>query len=477
MQNYVYIITFKGDMKMTKGMIEFQGEKCVFELDETNFLLEIEVITNRGVNEEYLRNFGSLKPRDNLFEGLLVGKTFDNKFIYFNIHNMERTNHDQFQGIVSSYMISSDEVLAYDSLVVQADELNYLYPPSQAYSFSENLDTVFVDEFDKNIETFSFDMNEEHIEAKLRIQSFSHIGTGSPLSSCTYLNLTFSEKKELSFAEDLTFLIKRFLMFVTFRRNVNCTKLTLMRRREPDKINRTSVGELFINMRDSFVIETDKKVRERVINYSLIKEHLNNLFTNLANEEVYMSHLPETIQESRLITPARYIMVTAGFEWEFSRSLEVELTHDTNTKYKKEIQDISAFFDKKIEDNSGKEKKFYKNTKRRALGDVGQKYTLQQKLEFAFEEFDDVLNIFITQIFYYNGVTFDSKYNDLSERIAERRNAIGHGNIAKEAHAWHGIDMLILEWLYYAMVLRSIGMDDHKIKVSINEVFRRGIAL
>lgn len=161
MQNYVYIITFKGDMKMTKGMIEFQGEKCVFELDETNFLLEIEVITNRGVNEEYLRNFGSLKPRDNLFEGLLVGKTFDNKFIYFNIHNMERTNHNQFQGIVNSYMISSDEVLAYDSLVVQADELDYLYPPSQAYSFSENLDTVFVDEFDKNIETFSFDMNED----------------------------------------------------------------------------------------------------------------------------------------------------------------------------------------------------------------------------------------------------------------------------------------------------------------------------
>ncbi len=39
------------------------------------------------------------------------------------------------------------------------------------------------------------------------------------------------------------------------------------------------------------------------------------------------------------------------------------------------------------------------------------------------------------------------------------------------------IDMLILEWLYYAMLLRSIGMDDHKIKVSINEVFRRGFAL
>lgn len=462
---------------MTKGMIEFQGEKCVFELDETNFSLEIEVITNRGVNEEYLRNFGSLKPRDNLFEGLLVGKTFDNKFIYFNMHNMERTNHDQFQGIVSSYMISSDEVLAYDSLVVQADELNYLYHPSQGYSFSEKLDTVFVDRFNKITEIFSFDLNEEHIEANLRIEKHLHFGSGTPTSSYTVLDLTFNEKAELSFAEDLTFLIKRFLMFVTFRRNVNCTKLTLMRRREPDKINRTSVGELFINIRDSFVIETDKKVRERVIDYSLIKEHLNSLFTNLANEEVYMSHLPETIQDSRLITPARYIMVTAGFEWEFSRSLEIELTSDTNTKYEKEIKDISAFFDKKIKENSGKEKKFYKNTKRRALGDVGQKHTLQQKLAFAFEEFDDVLNDFITQIFYYNGVTFDSKYNDLAERIAERRNAIGHGNIAKEAHAWHGIDMLILEWLYYAMLLRSIGMDDHKIKVSINEVFRRGFAL
>lgn len=469
---------------MIRGIIEFKGEKCTFDLDETNFLLEIEIITNRGEDKEYARTFGSLKPKDNLFEGLLVGETFDKgKFVYFNIYNINQTNHNQFQGIVKSYLLSNklfshDTALTYEALEIQADELDHFYQPSQAYSFEVEPDKIAINPEDENTERFSFDFSENNVEAKLFIRKTMYYGSVSPLSATTSLNLSFNEKTELSFAEDLALLTRRFLMFITFRRNVNITKLILKRRKELDETIFESIGEFFINTRDYFVEETDEKVRrQQVIDYELIKNHLSNLLMNLANKEVYMSHLPETIQDSRLITPARYIMVTAGFEWEFSRSLDGKLSHDTNTKYTEEIQDISDFFDKRIQEASGKQKRFYRNTKKRALGDVGQSHTLQQRLTFAFEEFDEVLNDFIKNIFSYNGVEFESNYCELAQRIAERRNAVGHGNIAKEAHEWHGIDMLILEWLYYAMLLRSIGMDDHNIKKSINKLFRRGFAI
>lgn len=463
---------------MTSGIIEFKGEKCTFDLDETNFLLEIEIITNRGIDEDYFRTFSSLKPQSNLFEGLLVGETFNKgKVIYFNMRNMKQTNHNQFRGIVKSYLISDDVNLMYDTLEIQADELNYFYPESKAFLFNEELDTIFINTSEETTERFSFDFKEDHIKAQLGVITNVHLGTATPLSASTSLNLKFSEKNELSFAEDLTLLIRRFLMFVTFRRNINCTKLLLKRRTEADNPNVVSVGKFFVNFHENLVIETDKKVKQQIIDYPLIKDHLSSLLMNLANEKVYMSHLPETMKAARLITPARYIMVTAGFEWEFSRSLEDKLTHNIDTKYRKEIQEISDFFEQKIQETTSKSKRFYKQMKKRALGGVGQAHTLEQRLTFAFEEFDEVLNGFIKNIFFYNGVEFDSNYSELAERIAKRRNAVGHGNIEQTAHRWHGIDMLILEWLSYAMLLRSIGMDEHKIKVSINELFRRGVAL
>lgn len=456
---------------MLKGTIEFQGEKCVFELDEVNFILKIESITNRGFDEEYFKRFASFKPFETIHQGALVGKVFDeHKFIYFDTHNMTKSGHNQFSGIVKSYFISYEEELLYDTLNIYADELNYFYNGGRTYSVDRKTGSIYFEADPEKYDGFSFDFGNQSVEAELRVTKKIRIGALTPINLNTLLKLKFCEAKELTFAEDLALLIRRLLMFVTFRRNVNYTQLTLSK-------NSDEVGEFFVNVRDSYEEETDSKVQERIVDYPLINEHLKNLVMDLIEEEVYLMHLPDSIQDSRFISPAKYIMVTAGFEWEFSRSLEDKLTKENTTKYKDEIQSITDFFDDKIEETSGKKKKFYKSTKNRALGGVGQAYTLQQKLTFAFEEFNEVLNMFIKHIFSLNGIEFESNYSELAERIADRRNAVGHGNIAKEAHEWHGIDLYVLEWLYYAMVLRAIGMDDHRIKASINKLFRRGFAL
>lgn len=468
---------------MIRGILKFKDENFVFDLDETKFLLEIEKVESRQFDKEYFRNLNKMQPSSNLFSGMLVGEIFKSgKLVYFNMKDIKQKSHNQFLGRVNSYLLSeklihNDTDLVYDALEIQADELNYFYPVSEAFSFNEKLDTVFINNHEVTSEKFSFDFKENNIEAELDIDKSIHFMTSNPLSASSSLNLRFSEKKELSFAEGLTLLIRKFLMFVTFRRNINCTKILLKRKIEADKPKLMLVGSFFMKSNDSFVEETHKAAQQQIIDYQLIKDHLSNLFMNLDRNKVYMNHLPKTIQASRLITPERYIMVTAGFEWEFGSSLEDKLTNDIETKYSNEIKEISEFFERKMNDTEGKQRRFYKNMKRRALGYAGQAHTLEQRLKFAFKEFDEVLSVFIKHIFSLNGVKFDSDYEELAKRIAERRNAIGHGNIAKEAHRWHGIDMLILEWLYYTMLLKSIGMTDDTIKVSINQLFKRGIAL
>ncbi|TCI33824.1 hypothetical protein EVJ29_13115 [Exiguobacterium sp. SH4S7] len=467
---------------MIRGTIEFQREKCIFDLDEVDFLLTIEKITNRGDDEDYLDRFMSMEPFKSLFEGQLIGKTFEeDKFVHLNMHDLKQTNHNQFRGVVKSYLITDEETLVFDALDIQSDELNHFYHPQRSYSVTKKKtgdDSLNFKTYEENTDNFSFIFNAIHVDAKLENQKTIKQDSLNPIDIYANLKLKFEETKELSSAEELTLLIRRLLIFITFRRNVIINKLIIKKKTHPNSPSYKEVGEFFVNLRENpIAAETDKKLARRIIDFPLIKDNLKNLLMAMVNGKIYMSHVPDSNEDSRVITPARYIMVTAGFEWQFSRSLQDKLSKETEDKYKEEREEILNFFDSKVNETTGRKKKFYRDAKKRALGEVGQKHTLAEKLVFAFEEFKEELDVFIKNIFYINGIEFDSGYPDLATRIAQRRNDVGHGNIERDPHEWYGIDMLILEWLYYAMVLRDIGMSDEKIKISINDLFRRGLAL
>ena len=59
----------------------------------------------------------------------------------------------------------------------------------------------------------------------------------------------------------------------------------------------------------------------------------------------------------------------------------------------------------------------------------------------------------------------------MATRIQNQRNNFAHGNIDKDINSDVILDIIILEWVNYAMVLKKIGYSDEEIIKLIDVIF------
>lgn len=285
------------------------------------------------------------------------------------------------------------------------------------------------------------------------------------------MSLYFQETNEVSKAEQLVLITKKLLNFISYRKNTTINKITL-KKKDIQSGYYKKIGILFINDINSRYIDTVKIVQEQLITLPLLEDKLGILFEKIIQNSIYTSHIPEDSREWNRITPSRFIMITAGFEWQF-RSTYNEQNTENEEKYNEQEKEILTFLDKKIEQYTGKNKKYFKSIKKLILRS---NMTLSDKIYWTLNQFKDVLEIFIKSMYNLNNIQ-DVNYSDISERIQTQRNNIAHGNIDKELNPVVILDLIVLEWLYYAMVLNDIGISRENIKRSINMLFKRGFAL
>ena len=81
---------------------------------------------------------------------------------------------------------------------------------------------------------------------------------------------------------------------------------------------------------------------------------------------------------------------------------------------------------------------------------------------------------FISQLYALNRLNADApKYEQIGDRVQKQRNAFAHGQIDRELDEMMILDIIVLEWLVYCMVLGEIGFTDIEIFNITNIVFRR----
>lgn len=460
---------------MITGLLKYEKKNCVFKL--IDFTLEIEEIENRDnvyINDlDFLFNTDDAKK--NNVPNLLIGKDFDNaKVIHFNIANINQTGAKTHTASLHSYIIFENDVTTFDGIQINSEELNWFHNVKQSYSFIFSPETgeseVKIEPFKNTDKQFEFNVENHTIQGQLNIsRNFSNVST-MPIKLQTELNLYFEPTDEFELIERLVDVTYSFLKFITYRKNITFKHLILKKKNETGKYRK--VGNLFIKEINSDRTEENKVIQEQLIDLPLLDGHLKNLFEKLAENKIYITHIPETSYERNRITPSRIIMATAGFEWQF-RSTYKELSSESEVKYKDQKEEILVFLEEKIKQNTGKKKKYFKNYRSLLLrSDM----TLADKINWALTEFNNELNLFITPLYNWNGVT-EVKYSDISERIQTQRNNIAHGNLDKEFNSYVVLDLLVLEWLYYAMVLSDIGVSREKIRIAINKLFNRRVAL
>lgn len=465
---------------MLTGLIGFEGKTCVFKLNKEHYTLEIEEIDERDElpfqSLAFLFDKQSKKVSAN--EQTLVGIDFEKgQTIHFHTRFIQRNAPMTFTANLHSYIVFIGNESSFDGLQIQADELNWFYNIGLAfedYKYFENGEVQLqIKPFDKTTEEFEFNFNNSLVKGNLSINRGIKTASTRPLELYSNLNYHFGNTADVSFVKGLVSLTRQLLQFLSYRKNLHINRVVLKKKLGKDD-QYYATGYLFINHHQPVEKEEEKVIKERIISYPLIDSSFSTLLEKLSEKKVYLTHIPDTSILNRTITPARIIMATAGFEWQirFSHKAQSEKSEE---KYKEQKKEILDFLEEKIIRNSGKEKKFFKEAKKLLLRNDT---SLANKIEWAFYELDEVLNIFIKSIYRLNGVeSNDYEYKKIAERIQHMRNDIAHGNIDKETNQFVSLDFLVLEWLYYAMVLKDIGVSNEKAQKCINDLFKCGFNL
>lgn len=200
----------------------------------------------------------------------------------------------------------------------------------------------------------------------------------------------------------------------------------------------------------------------------MIANHLSTLWQFIADNKLYAEHLPENSIDDRHYTIARMILIMAAFEWNANSFLDTS----SSTSLKAVVKDdILAALQALSTGYNSKKKRYLKSfVKQIELYDI----SLSNKIQFALNKYEDILLPFIKFIYALNKEPLTTDYKKIiGDRIQAHRNAFAHGNIQKEIDFNIILDLHVLQWLVYCIILEAMGFADVEIKKVVH-YFRDG---
>lgn len=347
----------------------------------------------------------------------------------------------------------------------KSQEINCIYPINQAYQFIyEKMGKVSL--ITKEFNT-TLTKEQEFVVNKIKVKSHFYITTNtcntlidSPLSINSALIFDFEKTNDYNFILRLFYIVKQFIQFLCYRRDVYLPNVDLYAPYENVKYLKFATLHIIDELHSCDLNSLKEK---RYISQSLIVGYEGKILADIADNLLYLRHLPETYKSGRLIDASRFIMIMAAFEWEFKRMYPDGIPKDSNT-IQIENEAMEAIEDL-INKSKGKLKKKYKFLKNLISSD-----NLQSKIIKTGNDFDDAIGNFGKNLYELNNEILD--YSKMGDRLANQRNNFAHGNLNKDFIGFSLLDLIYLEYIIYAMQLRYYGISDINIRKAINNLFR-----
>lgn len=454
---------------MMTGHIEFKNKEYTFWFEE-DILELVPVKASKTVSFEAIEEFFSDNYRLEIPEMLQGISTYSRNVIIFFIKDMDRHN-DNYQFKVYAFIEFKDGVEPVNKISFAFEELNWFYNIRKAYGYEFNHGTgemnVTIDPFDSLSKEFSFLYDGKTIQALLNVSRTISNESTNPVTLNSDLSFAFEICTDLQFYLKLYNLTRRFFRLVTYRQNINISKI-LLKKKDNSSGKYFTIGTFkFIENKDQFK-ETEKRIKERMIDFDIINSNCSNLFQLLIEDKIYLEHIPYNSKDMNRITPARFILITAAFEWEF-RNFYGNVKTAENEDFRVVRDKLDSFINSLIQGNSGKQKSYAKYYKK-IVNSIDM--NLAERILRALNDFHEITGKFIENLFHINGIK-DFKYSQIAERLQTQRNNYAHGNLDRTIDSIVILDLVALEWIIYAMILKNADMSDLQIKKSINKLFGR----
>lgn len=264
----------------------------------------------------------------------------------------------------------------------------------------------------------------------------------------------------------MSYIGKQFIQFLCYRKNVEFSKVELAAPCE-DGTHET-FAELYVLDED---VDTEIQTLKdgRYIKQAYISGHEGQILSDIASEKLYLRHLPNSFQSGKHIDAARFVMITAAFEWEFDR-----LFSDGICKSKERVEAeliVSQKLNELINTSSGKTKKIYKSL----LKCIERRPSLANKIEKIGSDMGALLEPFGQQLYGFNKEELN--YTDMGKRLGDQRNHFAHGDLDKDFIGLSLLDLIFLQRIIYAMQLKISGLEDKQIQRAINDLFQCRFAI
>lgn len=374
-----------------------------------------------------------------------------------------------------AYVICKYDRDSIDRVSFSCPEINYIHPVNQAITLTLPLDefqnkgivTVSTQDFDVTTtdkQVFIVDGKEirAHFGISRAVSTKIH---EPPLRLDSSLMFEFDAIKDYQFIYRLWWIAREFVRFLCYRKNVFIPKVELATPLEGGK--HETFATMYLIGQDGET-EFDTLKRGRYIKQVHITGHEGEILSDIADDNLYLRHLPDTFQAGRHINAARFIMITAAFEWEFRRLYPNGVKKSVATIEAEEA--ISDHIQERIDETGGKQKKIYRFLKRLVKSD-----SLQSEIIQMGRDFSEIIDIFGNHIYKLNGE--ELKYAEMGQRLADQRNHFAHGDLDRDFIGLSLLDLIYLEYVVYAMQLKHYGVQNIEIQKSINELFHLSFAL
>ena len=325
------------------------------------------------------------------------------------------------------------------------------------------IETVPYEETKENLEIL---VDGKTINVELGILQKIRGDSSRPLELSAVIACYFEKTLDIDFLLNIYSIFKRTFCFLCHRRSV---KINAIKMFGTSTLNqRTEIGELYILFENA--TPEAKEIIKKTIKYPTVANKFSNLLQLVSDDKLYFEHIPKDDDSSHHITVASFVLDAAAFEWNFDRCYgDIPVS-----EYRKEVkEDILIALDKLPEDkgyNSKKKGELKLYTKIVTTVDRN----LPEKIRYALKDFDEVLSVFIKNLYRMNNMVFDKKsYKQIADDLQYQRNAYAHGHIDKKLADNIISDTIILEWIDYCLVLKSVGYNNNEMFNIINAIFDR----
>lgn len=446
---------------MITGELVFQEKNYHFIIEDD--LLKLDPVGTQKPNIfDALMNYNKFQKIESDY---LIGKCYpDGHTIIIIVKPFYRFNNNTLQFEVEYIFEFKSKEKKISRVDFEIEELNYIFNIQKCIIPSQNnegeLNGIILKTHEETTtEKYKFFYLNKEISFRFGIHRSLTYGTSkTPINIHSVLMIEFEETDNYEFIISLYHIIISFIEFLCYRKNIKINEITLF---EPNNDIYSPIGKFKDLNNNSEYIEKERIIKKNYITYETFNNNIGKLLQDLADNKIYLRHIPLSNSDGSIITEARFILITAAFEWEFKRKYPNGIKHNEKTINARE--QVKEQFKEHIKNNIGRIKDIYKSLEKWIEFD-----RFAEKFCQAYKDLHNMIDDYAKKLYKRNNEEFD--YKKSGRRLSEQRNNYAHGNLDKEFIGESVLDLIVLERLIYSIQLSHYNLNEENIMNALDQL-------